>query len=246
MPLALSAFLEMEDQAQIIYTYCPMQVPALLQTPAYALSAALAGLPAGATYEQAAGAAELVAVRQRVLDRHQGPHLWAVLDRAALSDPPLGRTEDRLAQLDALTKAARQPHLAVQVARPVSESGYLYQGPPFTLLRFPSRSGRTRWCCTCCTPRSSSRTGGGSRSTSRRSRGCRCRRCPWSPPPTCSTGSAPRCRTDRSVVLAELPGAAHVVDHDAFGRLRVARLQCRQDAFVRLQLRLDLRLVQPQ
>ncbi|MEV1002540.1 helix-turn-helix transcriptional regulator [Nonomuraea sp. NPDC050202] len=139
VPLGLSAFLEMEDQAQIIYTYCPMQVPALLQTPAYALSAALAGLPAGASYEQAAGAAELVAVRQRVLDRHQGPHLWAVLDQAALTDPPLGRPEDRLAQLDALTKAARQPHLAVQVARPVSESGYLYQGPPFTLLRFPQQ-----------------------------------------------------------------------------------------------------------
>ncbi|MGR6917404.1 DUF5753 domain-containing protein [[Actinomadura] parvosata] len=139
VPLALSAFLEMEDQAQIIYTYCPLQIPALLQTSAYALSAALAALPAGATYEQAAGAADLVAVRQRVLDRHQGPHLWAVLDRAALTDPPLGRPEDRLAQLDALAKAARQPHLAVQVARPVSESGYLYQGPPFTLLRFPER-----------------------------------------------------------------------------------------------------------
>ncbi|MEV0620195.1 Scr1 family TA system antitoxin-like transcriptional regulator [Nonomuraea sp. NPDC050404] len=139
VPLRLSAFLELEDQAEIVYTYCPQQVPPLLQTPAYALSAALAALPAGATYEQAARAAGLVAVRQRVLDRHRGPHLWAVLDRPALLDPPLGRSEDRIDQLDALAKAVKQPHLAVQVARPVRESGYLYQGPPFTLLRFAGR-----------------------------------------------------------------------------------------------------------
>ncbi|MCF6473091.1 helix-turn-helix domain-containing protein [Nonomuraea sp. MG754425] len=139
VPLGLSAFLELEDQAQIIYTYCPLQVPPLLQTPAYALSAALAALPAGATYDRAARAADLVASRRRVLDRQHGPNLWAVLDRTALLDPPLGRPEDRHAQLDALTMAAKQPHVAVQVARPVIETGYLYQGPPFTLLRFPER-----------------------------------------------------------------------------------------------------------
>ncbi|WP_084773451.1 Scr1 family TA system antitoxin-like transcriptional regulator [Nonomuraea candida] len=141
VPLGLSGFLELEDQAEIIYTYCPQQIPPLLQTPAYALSATLAALPVGATYERAADAAGLVAVRQEVLDRHRGPRLWAVLDRPALLDPPLSRPEDRIAQLDALAKAARQPHIAVQVARPVAETGYLYQGPPFTLLRF---SGRER------------------------------------------------------------------------------------------------------
>ncbi|MEV4176540.1 Scr1 family TA system antitoxin-like transcriptional regulator [Nonomuraea sp. NPDC049709] len=139
VPLGLSAFLELEDQAQVIYTYCPHQVPALLQTPAYALAAAPATLPPGATYERAARAAGLVAVRQKVLDRHRGPHLWALLDRPALLDPPLSRPEDRVAQLDALALAAKQPHIAVQISRPVAETGYLYQGPPFTLLRFPDR-----------------------------------------------------------------------------------------------------------
>ncbi|MEV4568232.1 Scr1 family TA system antitoxin-like transcriptional regulator [Nonomuraea sp. NPDC049419] len=136
VPLALSAFLELEDRAQIIYTYCPHQIPPLLQTPAYALSAALAGLLPGAAYERAAAMASLITVRQRVLDRQEGPRLWAVLDRTALLDPPLSRAEDRLAQLDALTAATKQQHIALQVARPVAESGYLYQGPPFTLLRF--------------------------------------------------------------------------------------------------------------
>ncbi|WP_345385793.1 Scr1 family TA system antitoxin-like transcriptional regulator [Nonomuraea salmonea] len=137
VPLALSAFLELEDRAQIIYTYCPpTRSRRCCRPPAYALSAALAGLLPGAAYERAAAMASLITVRQQVLDRQEGPRLWAVLDRTALLDPPLSRAEDRLAQLDALTAATKQQHIALQVARPVAESGYLYQGPPFTLLRF--------------------------------------------------------------------------------------------------------------
>ncbi|WP_344881361.1 helix-turn-helix transcriptional regulator [Nonomuraea antimicrobica] len=145
VPLGHSAFLELEDRAQIVYTYCPQQVPPLLQTPAYALAVALATLPVGApyeeraTYEGAARAAGLVAARQRVLDRHGGPRLWAILDRTALLDPPLCRAEDRRDQIDALVMAAKQEHVAVQIARPAAECGYLYQGPPFTLLRFRER-----------------------------------------------------------------------------------------------------------
>ncbi|MEU8361508.1 DUF5753 domain-containing protein [Nonomuraea sp. NPDC048882] len=141
VPLGLSAYLELEDGAQVIYTYGPRLVPPLLQIPAYAQAAALsAGLPGGVAYEQAADAARLVAVRQEVLDRPRGPHLWAVLDRPALLDPPLHRPEERIAQLDAVAMAAKQPHIAVQVARPSAESGFLHQGPPFTLLRFPESS----------------------------------------------------------------------------------------------------------
>ena len=141
VPLGLSGFLALEDQAQVIYTHCPGHVPALLQTRAYAESAARAALAPGAPPERIGRAADLVARRREGLDRHEGPHLWAVLDRPALLDPPLSRPEDRLDQLDSLTMAAKQAHIAVQVARPSAETGYLYQGPPFTLLRFPE-SGR--------------------------------------------------------------------------------------------------------
>ncbi|WP_171074542.1 Scr1 family TA system antitoxin-like transcriptional regulator [Nonomuraea basaltis] len=137
VPLGLSEFLELEDQAQVIYTYGPGHVPPLLQTRAYAESAVRAALPPGAMPARVGCAADLVARRQQVLDRHRGPHLWAVLDRAALLDPPLAGPGDRLAQLDALALAAKQPHVAVQITRPAAESGHLYQGPPFTLLRFP-------------------------------------------------------------------------------------------------------------
>ncbi|SEH01872.1 Helix-turn-helix domain-containing protein [Nonomuraea solani] len=137
VPLGLSAYLELEGRAQVIYTYCPRHVPPLLQTPAYATSAVRAALPPGTPPEQVAGHAGLVAVRQEALDRQQGPHLWALLDRQALLDPPLDRPEERLGQLDAIVLAAKQPHIAVQVLRPAAGTGYLYQGPPFTILRFP-------------------------------------------------------------------------------------------------------------
>jgi transcriptional regulator with XRE-family HTH domain len=141
VPLGLSEFLALEHQAQVIYTYGPGQVPPLLQTRAYAESAARAALQPGAPSERIGHAADLVARRQEGLDRHEGPHLWTVLDRSAVLDPPLDLPEDRLAQHDALALAAKQPHIAVQVARPNAETGYLYQGAPFTLLRFPE-SGR--------------------------------------------------------------------------------------------------------
>lgn len=77
--------------------------------------------------------------RQELLDRSGGPRLWAVLDRKALTDPPLTRSGDRLEQVDALVSAAKRPNIAVQIARPSAETGYLYHGAPFTLLRFPER-----------------------------------------------------------------------------------------------------------
>ncbi|MEU6713483.1 helix-turn-helix transcriptional regulator [Nonomuraea sp. NPDC046802] len=139
VPLRLSGYLALEERAQVIYAYCPGFVPPLLQTRAYTEAAARAALPPGTPPERIARAADVVARRQQALDRHRGPHLWTVLDRQALADPPLGRQEDRLAQLDALTQAAKQPHIAVQVTRPVAETGCLHQGPPFTLLRFPEQ-----------------------------------------------------------------------------------------------------------
>ncbi|MEV0384665.1 helix-turn-helix transcriptional regulator [Nonomuraea sp. NPDC050643] len=139
VPLGLSAYLELEDQAQVIYTYYPRSVPPLLQTPPYATAAVRAALRPGATSEQIAGGAGLVAVRQEALDRQRGPHLWALADRQGLLDPPLPAPDDRLAQLDAVALAAKQPHIAVQVIRSAGETGYLYQGPPFTILRFPER-----------------------------------------------------------------------------------------------------------
>ncbi|MEU8245664.1 helix-turn-helix transcriptional regulator [Nonomuraea sp. NPDC048916] len=139
VPLGLAAFAAQEDHAAVIYTYGPQCVPPLLQTRAYAEAAVRAARRPGAPPERIDDGAGLVMRRQRLLERAGGPHLWAVLDRKAIEDPPLPRPEDRLEQLDALALASKQPNVAVQVARPAAETGHLYQGPPFTLLRFPER-----------------------------------------------------------------------------------------------------------
>ncbi|MCA2223702.1 Scr1 family TA system antitoxin-like transcriptional regulator [Nonomuraea aurantiaca] len=117
----------------------PAARPPLLQTRAYAEAAVRAAHHPGATSEQIDGGADLVMRRQELLDRSGGPRLWAVLDRKALTDPPLTRSGDRLEQVDALVSAAKRPNIAVQIARPSAETGYLYHGAPFTLLRFPER-----------------------------------------------------------------------------------------------------------
>jgi transcriptional regulator with XRE-family HTH domain len=131
VPLRLGPFLAMEDTAEIVYAYHPRHVPPLLQTPAYAEAAARS------TPGQDGEPAALVTRRQEILDRPRAPHLWAVLDRVALADPPLTAAADRREQLDAVVSASKRPNVAVQITRPAADSGLLYHGPPFTLLRFP-------------------------------------------------------------------------------------------------------------
>jgi transcriptional regulator with XRE-family HTH domain len=139
VPLWLAGYLALEDQAQVIYTYGPQYIPALLQTRAYAEAASRASRHPGATPEQVNGGADLIMRRQELLDSCGAPHLWAVLDRKAVTDPPLTDADDRVEQVDALVSASKQPNIAVQIARPSADTGYLYHGAPFTLLRFPER-----------------------------------------------------------------------------------------------------------
>jgi transcriptional regulator with XRE-family HTH domain len=137
VPLRLGPFLAMEDTAEIVYAYHPRCVPPLLQTPAYAEAAARSASGHDGHDGQDGDPVALVTRRQEILDRPRAPHLWAVLDRVALADPPLAVAADRREQLDAVVSASKRPNVAVQITRPAADTGLLYQGPPFTLLRFP-------------------------------------------------------------------------------------------------------------
>ncbi|MEV0146866.1 MULTISPECIES: helix-turn-helix transcriptional regulator [unclassified Nonomuraea] len=139
VPLWLSRFLALEDEAETVRAYAPMFVPALLQTPAYAEATVRACSPPGITPEQITAGAGLILRRQRLLDRDGGLRLRTVLDRKALLDPPLARREDRVEQVDAVVSAGGRPGVSVQVSRPCTETGHLYHGPPFTLLGFAGR-----------------------------------------------------------------------------------------------------------
>jgi transcriptional regulator with XRE-family HTH domain len=136
VPLRQAWFLALEDRATSVRTYAPRYVPPLLQTRAYAEAAIRAHGRPGEPPEQAGRLAEVALRRQRLLGRPGGPRLWAVIDPSAAADPPLRRVADRLEQFDALIAATEQPRVALQVSRPSAETGFLYHGPPLTLLSF--------------------------------------------------------------------------------------------------------------
>lgn len=139
LPVWLSAVCAAEDRASLIYSYGPHYLPALLQTRAYTEAAARSTLQPKATQDQLRDSVEHVMHRQEVLARADGPALWVVLDRRALLDPPLASVQSRIEQLDALLAASKEPHVTLQIARPSTETQYLYNGAPFTLTRFPER-----------------------------------------------------------------------------------------------------------
>lgn len=137
IPLWMGAALDAEDRASLIYSYGPHYLPPLLHTRAYAEAAVRASQHPGATPEQLRGGADLIMRRQELLRRDEPPTLWVVLDRKTLLDPPLAGVEARLAQIDHLIDAAKEPRITLQITRPSAVTQYLYQGAPFTLTRFP-------------------------------------------------------------------------------------------------------------
>ncbi|MFI6316283.1 Scr1 family TA system antitoxin-like transcriptional regulator [Nonomuraea sp. NPDC050556] len=134
IPLPQAAALALEDHASLIYSYAPQFIPPLLQTRAYAEAAVRAARHPGATPDQIRRGADQVMRRQEVLDRTA---MWVVLDQRALLEQPLAGVEARVAQFDALIAAAKERHITLQIARSSTVTHYLYQGAPFTLLRFP-------------------------------------------------------------------------------------------------------------
>lgn len=137
IPLPMAAPIALEDHASLIYSYGPQYIPPLLQTRAYAEAALRAAKHPSATPQQIRDATDLIMRRQEVLRRPGGSALWVVLDRRALLDQPLASAEARIAQIDALIEASAKGHITLQIARPSTVTLYLYQGAPFTLLRFP-------------------------------------------------------------------------------------------------------------
>jgi hypothetical protein len=135
VPGWLAACLGLEQAASVIRTYEVQYVPCLLQTEAYARAL----LRLSHLDDPPATLDRRVALRlhrqQQVLHRPDPPHLWGVLDEAALRRPVGGRTTMR-AQLDHLIEAARLPHVNLQVL-PFSSGGHPALGGAITILRFP-------------------------------------------------------------------------------------------------------------
>jgi transcriptional regulator with XRE-family HTH domain len=132
VPSWLKPYLGLEQAATLIRSYDAQLVCGLLQTPEYAR--AVFSLPGGSPGERADRQVAVRMRRQEILHRGNPPHLWAVIDEAALRRPVGGVTVMR-AQIEHLLEISQLPHVNIQVLR-LRAGGHSAGGGPVTLLRF--------------------------------------------------------------------------------------------------------------
>jgi transcriptional regulator with XRE-family HTH domain len=126
-------YIGLEQAATRIRTYETHFVPGLLQTDDYS-RATIASLLPTPSVQDIDRAVALRAARKHLLNRAGSPHVWAVLDEAALRRP-VGGEQVRRDQLEHLLKLADQAHVTIQVL-PTSRYVHASGGGAFTLLRF--------------------------------------------------------------------------------------------------------------
>jgi transcriptional regulator with XRE-family HTH domain len=125
-------FLGLEQSAHVIRCHESHMIPELLQTPDYAREA-IALTHADEPDETIERRVELRMRRARILERTAPPHLWVMIDEAALRRP-FGGPEVMRGQLRHLIDMTALPHVAVQVM-PFRTGGYAGVGNPIPLLR---------------------------------------------------------------------------------------------------------------
>ncbi|WP_144123746.1 helix-turn-helix domain-containing protein [Catellatospora sichuanensis] len=133
-PAWFQSYLGLESAAQVIRTYEVQFVPGLLQTADYARAVIMLG-HGGKPEPEVSRRVELRMTRQQILHRQHPPHLWAVVDEAALRRPVGGRAVMR-SQIAALLKSTKQPKVTLQVMT-FDKGGHAFSSGAFSLLRFP-------------------------------------------------------------------------------------------------------------
>jgi hypothetical protein len=133
LPTWFDNYVGLEETAVAIRAYEIQFVPGLLQTPEYARAVIESGLPTPQPHEVDRAIALRMA-RQRLLERANPPHLWAVIDEAALRRP-VGTAATGKAQLAHLLDLTLRTRITLQIL-PLSASAHAVAGGAFTLLRF--------------------------------------------------------------------------------------------------------------
>lgn len=131
VPAWMKPYLGLEQAARLIRSYDVQFVAGLLQTPEYAR--AVFSLPGGSVGERADRQLAVRMRRQEILHRADPPHLWAVIDEAALRRP-VGGTAVMRAQIEHLLEISQLRHVNIQVL-PFRAGGHA-AGGPVILLRF--------------------------------------------------------------------------------------------------------------
>jgi transcriptional regulator with XRE-family HTH domain len=127
---------DVEGTAVQVQTYESYLVPGLLQTEAYARAAAEAVRPV-LSAEEAEQAVAIKMTRQEILDRDDGPRLWAVIDESALHREVGSATVVR-DQCRHLLKMHQHPRVVIQVV-PNAAGLCCAFGKAFVLLSFKDR-----------------------------------------------------------------------------------------------------------
>jgi transcriptional regulator with XRE-family HTH domain len=134
LPTWFQAYLGLEAAASVIRTYEVQFVPGLLQTREYARAVILLGHGRAPDDEIERRVGLRLSRQQVVLQRPDAPHLWVVIDEAALHRP-IGGAAVMRAQITALIEATKLPNVHIQVV-PFQAGGHAAAGGNFTLLRF--------------------------------------------------------------------------------------------------------------
>lgn len=133
LPSWFETYLGLEQAATMIRTYELQFVPGLLQTEEYARAVIKLGQTSSSS-DELDRRTMLRMSRQDVLDKAEPPHLWAVVDEAALRRPH-GEPSAMRTQLKHLIEMTQRPNITLQVV-PFHAGGHAAAGGPFTVLRF--------------------------------------------------------------------------------------------------------------
>ncbi|GII95391.1 helix-turn-helix domain-containing protein [Sinosporangium siamense] len=133
LPSWFETYVGLEEAASAIRNYEVQFVPGLLQTEAYSRAVVALGFPEGPDSE-IERRVRLRMARQQLVDRPGAPHLWALIDEAALRRP-IGGSEVMREQIRHLIRAADRSNVTIQVI-PFEVGGHAAAGGPFSVLRF--------------------------------------------------------------------------------------------------------------
>jgi transcriptional regulator with XRE-family HTH domain len=133
LPSWFEVYVGLEEVAARIRAYEVQFVPGLLQTEDYARAVTMLGHP-DASAEEIERRVTLRMTRQRLITAEDPPHLWAVVDEAALRRP-VGGGEVMREQIRHLVELTGLPNVTLQVV-PFEHGGHAAAGGPFSILRF--------------------------------------------------------------------------------------------------------------
>ncbi|MGH3950572.1 MAG: helix-turn-helix domain-containing protein [Pseudonocardiaceae bacterium] len=133
LPFWAQTYLGLEQAAVRIRSFTPRFIPGLLQTESYAREVIRLDYP-HAPEGEVERRVELRMRRQQILHQARSPHLWAVIDEAALRRAVTG-TDLMRAQIQHLIATSDDlPHVTVQIL-PFESGGRCGSSAPVTLMR---------------------------------------------------------------------------------------------------------------